>query len=211
MNRLGRSLALPYHGSCCVVITAALKIPDRVNPATLDAARRGDRTACGQLLTSLQDVWYRFALAQLRDPDLAADATQETGLRFLRQISTFRGESQLQTWSLGIALNVVRELRRKRGENLDADTEAQIAAPDAQISEIERQDERSSVRAALNLLSPRQREVLTLRYFEDLSTDETAAAMHCAPGTVKATLHQALRAVKAALLASKSPKTNADA
>src|SRR3954469_17738185 len=81
-----------------------------VDPFTLDAARQGDRAARGKLLTSLQDVWYRFCLAQLHDADLAADATQETGLRFLRQLNQFRGESQLQTWSLGIALNVVREL-----------------------------------------------------------------------------------------------------
>jgi RNA polymerase sigma-70 factor (ECF subfamily) len=73
-------------------------------------------------------VWYRFALAQLRDSELAADAMQETGLRLLRQLPTFRGDSQLQTWSLGIALNVTRELRRKRGENLNSDVESQLPA-----------------------------------------------------------------------------------
>jgi RNA polymerase sigma-70 factor (ECF subfamily) len=185
-----------------VLKLTAQSAPAPVDPATIHAARGGDRAACGKLLTSLQVVWYRFALAQLRDNELAADATQETGLRFLRQLPTFRGESQLQTWSLGIALNVTRELRRKRGENLDSDTEAQIAAREDSVNELEQVDDRAQVQWALQQLSPRQREVLVLRYFEDLSTDETAAIMKCAAGTVKATLHQALRAVKTVLSSS---------
>jgi len=175
----------------------------RVDPAIVNAARAGDRAACGKLLTSLQDVWYRFALAQLRDSELAADAMQETGLRLLRQLPTFRGDSQLQTWSLGIALNVTRELRRKRGENLNSDVESQLPAREDSFAELEQLDNRAQVQWALQQLSPRQREVLVLRYFEDLSTDETAAIMKCASGTVKATLHQALRAVKAALTSSR--------
>ncbi|MBA3775859.1 MAG: RNA polymerase sigma factor [Betaproteobacteria bacterium] len=167
---------------------------------TLEQARQGDRQAQGALLTRFQNVWFRFALAQLHDADLAADATQETALRFLRQLPTYRGQSQLQTWSLGIALNVIRECRRRRSENLDG-TEAQIAAGGDPTERVELQDERSRVQSALKLLSARQREVLLLRYFEDLSTEQTATAMNCAPGTVKATLHQALRALKAKLAA----------
>src|SRR5215212_3356518 len=107
------SLPLPWHEQSGLADRASscrFGSNPGVDPFTLEAARRGDRSACGKLLTTLQDVWYRYCLSQLRDPDLAADATQETGLRFLRQLPSFRGESQLQTWSLGIALNVTREL-----------------------------------------------------------------------------------------------------
>jgi RNA polymerase sigma factor (sigma-70 family) len=45
-------------------------------------------------------------------------------------------------------------------------------------------------------LPERQREAVILRYFEELSVEDTAAAMNCAPGTVKATVHQALRALR---------------
>jgi RNA polymerase sigma factor (sigma-70 family) len=48
----------------------------------------------------------------------------------------------------------------------------------------------------LGELPQRQREVVVLRFFEELSVEETAAAMDCAQGTVKATLHQALRALR---------------
>ena len=48
----------------------------------------------------------------------------------------------------------------------------------------------------LNGLNERQREAVVLRFFEELSVEDTAAAMNCAPGTVKATVHQALRSLR---------------
>src|SRR3954471_8844141 len=80
--------------------------------SAVDAARRGDRQATGRLLRALQDAWYRMCLGLLADADLARDAAQETAVRFLRQLPGFRGDSQVRTWALGIAINVAREMRR---------------------------------------------------------------------------------------------------
>ena len=52
------------------------------------------------------------------------------------------------------------------------------------------------LKQTLATLPDRQREALVLRFFENLSTEQTAAAMNCAVGTVKATLHQALRRLR---------------
>lgn len=171
-----------------------------MDAAAIEAARRGDRAAQAQLLSALQDVWFRFCLSQLRgDRDRAADATQETALRFLKQLGSFRGESQLQTWSLSIALNVVREQRRKRQlDELDSAQEPAAATPRAaRLTEDE--EETAILKQTLAALPDRQREAITLRFFEDLSVEETAAAMNCATGTVKATVHQALKALRAKL------------
>jgi RNA polymerase sigma-70 factor, ECF subfamily len=167
-----------------------------VDDATIEAARRGDRRAQARLLTTLQDVWFRFCLSQLRNHELAADATQETALRFLKQLANFRGESQLQTWSLGIALNVVRELRRKRPTEAIENNVELPAERGSLSSNIENMEEQNQMRAMLNTLPDRQREAITLRFFEDLSVEQTAVAMNCAVGTVKATVHQALRALR---------------
>ena len=168
-----------------------------MDAVAIEAARRGDRAAQAQLLSALQDVWFRFCLSQLRgDRDRAADATQETAFRFLRQLPTFRGESQLQTWSLSIALNVVREMRRKRGlETLDPAQEAVAATPRV-AHLLEEDDERELMKQTLASLPDRQREAITLRFFQELSVEETATIMKCATGTVKATVHQALRALR---------------
>src|ERR1043165_2520833 len=159
-----------------------------VDEASLDAARNGNRQAQARLLTDLQDIWFRFSYSVLRNHDLAADATQETGLRFLRALPTFKGQSELRTWSLGIALNVAREMQRKQ-RRPDPPAVLDFGSPasqGAQVAEV-----RDQIRSVLAQLPERQREAITLRFFEDLSTDQTAAAMGCAAGTVKATLHQA--------------------
>ena len=174
-----------------------------MDAATIDAARAGDREACAALLNALQDPWYRTCVSLLNgDAERARDATQETAVRFLRQLPGFRGESQLRTWSLGIAINVVRELRRsgQREGPLPDELGAvgdgrrpEAVGPDVAVEAGERRD---MLRMTLANLPDRQREAVVLRYFEDLSVEETAAAMECAPGTVKATVHQALRKLK---------------
>jgi RNA polymerase sigma-70 factor (ECF subfamily) len=168
-----------------------------VDKSTIQAAQQGDRMAQSVLLSALQDPWYRMCLSLLRDPEQARDATQETALRVLRLLPQFRGESSFSTWSMGIAINVVREMRRKRrpdpaGDIPDAPDDSTTGPEDAaSLSEQQR-----VLKQALDTLSERQREAVVCRYFEELSTEETAKVMNCAPGTVKATLHQALRALK---------------
>ena len=173
-----------------------------MDAATIDAARAGDRQACAALLQALQDPWYRTCLSLLAgDAERARDATQETAVRFLRQLPGFRGESHVRTWSLGIAINVVREMRRSRYVESPLPEEPGVgdgrrpgaAGPDEVVESRERQD---MLRLTVANLPERQREAIVLRYFEDLSVEETAAAMDCAPGTVKATVHHALRRLK---------------
>jgi RNA polymerase sigma factor (sigma-70 family) len=121
----------------------------------------------------------------------------------LKQISSFRGESQLQTWSLGIALNVVREIRRRRIVGDDSSLEQLTterssvgsSAPSA-TSDLEARELKDALRSTMSLLPDRQREAIVLRFFEELSVEQTAEIMGCATGTVKATVHQALRALR---------------
>jgi RNA polymerase sigma-70 factor, ECF subfamily len=172
---------------------------------TTQQAQRGNRTAQAKLLRELQDPWYRFCLSLLRDPERARDATQETALRFLKLLPRFAGNSTLSTWSMGIAVNVCRELRRDSAKHAPVDPTTADAfadqtsvdpAPETRAAKVEHT---ALLRAGLNELPDRQREAIVLRFFEDLSVEETAAAMHCAEGTVKATVHQALRALRTRL------------
>lgn len=174
------------------------------------AARTGDRSARERLLREFQDPWYRMCLGLLGDAEKSRDAVQETALRFLRQIPSFRGDSQLRTWSLGIALNVAREMRRRRTRETPISGPAEAAeqevyavvrpggsapeaAPDAAAEAVERLQH---LRATLEGLPERQKEAIVLRFLEELSVEDTATAMGCAAGTVKATVHQALRSLR---------------
>ncbi len=162
---------------------------------TIELARKGDRPALERLVRALQDPWFRFCYSQLRNEEMARDAAQETALRFVRLIANFRGDSSITTWSLGISLNVCREMRRKKilttADVPDSPTTAN--GPEERAGKAETH---AALHQAMTGLSERQQQVVTLRFFEERSTEETAKIMGCAAGTVKATLHQALRALK---------------
>lgn len=173
-----------------------------MDPATIQAARAGDREALAALLRSLQDPWYRMALAISGDTDEAAEATQEAAMRLLRDIASFRGESQFRTWAIGILVNVLREQRRAKRQ-----TNAELVAPQAveAVDEtVQRNEQQQVLRDLLSDLPDRQREALVLRFFEELSIDEAAQVMKCAAGTVKATVHQALKSLRQRLMRCRS-------
>ena len=169
----------------------------RVDAATIDAARRGDRRALSRLLSALQDVWYRFCLSLLHDPDRAADATQETGLRFLKQIASFRGDSQIQTWSLGIALNVVRETKRRKTTASDEDM-VELAVERSSTGSVEKLEESDMLKQTLQTLPDRQREALVLRFFDRLSVRDIAAEIGRSEGATESLLGRARAAFERA-------------
>ncbi|MFC0628102.1 SigE family RNA polymerase sigma factor [Kribbella deserti] len=71
--------------------------------------------------------------------------------------------------------------------------------PDALAVPVDQTDDRVELARALRTLPPRQRIVLVLRFWEDLSVAETAEVMGCAPGTVKSQTSEGLRALRLAL------------
>ncbi|HEX2972811.1 MAG TPA: sigma-70 family RNA polymerase sigma factor [Tepidisphaeraceae bacterium] len=166
-----------------------------VDQATIKAAQMGRREAMAELLRSLQDPWFRLAVTLLGSREEARDATQEAALRFVRDLPHFGGQSQLRTWAIGLALNVIREHRRKRPMTFLAEMEGQSPLPGPAV-QVELAEQLQVLRSLLEELPDRQREALILRYFEDLPVQEAATVMNCATGTIKATVHQALRALR---------------
>jgi RNA polymerase sigma-70 factor (ECF subfamily) len=172
-----------------------------VDATTIEQARQGSRPAQARVLRALQDRWFRLSVGLLGDRELARDATQETALRVLKRLSRFDGRSSLATWSMGIAINVAREMRRQRrraGSAGDAANDQPGGGP-LPLAAAQRTEERDRLIAALAELPMRQREAVVLRYFEGMSVAQTAEAMDCAAGTVKAAVHQALRALRSRL------------
>lgn len=175
-----------------------------MDPSTIQAARNGHRDAQAELLRQLQDVWFRLCLSLLGDAGQAREATQETALRFLRDLPRFAGKSQLKTWAIGIALNVAREMRREKHALRSHDRSIKPPSPPlGPLALAELSEQCDFLRRMLAELPDRQREALLLRYFEDLSVDDTALAMNCAAGTVKATVYQALRSLRQKLVADR--------
>src|SRR5688500_17938123 len=110
-------------------------------------------------------------MSLLGDAEKARDAVQETALRFLKALPSYRGASTLMTWSMGIAINVVREMRRSR-RHASTDDES-FAAPLAERGprpddQVVTSENRQLVRDLLVQLPQRQQEAVVLWFFEEM-------------------------------------------
>jgi RNA polymerase sigma-70 factor (sigma-E family) len=125
---------------------------------------------------------------------LAEDAAQEAFARAVRKWSRVRRMERPVGWVWVVAMNVARRQARRvaREEPGAVDASAAVTVADAGAAVTTR----IALREAIAALPRRQREAVVLRYFADLSIDETANAMGCATGTVKSAVHAALASLR---------------
>ncbi len=145
----------------------------------------GDEGALRELLRRYEQPLARFLHRQTGGRDVD-DLYQETWLRVVRNAARFDAERRFSTWLFQIAVNLCRDWhRRAPPEPQEREDEP---APDVQA----RTDAALDAEQLLARLPAAQREVVVLRYYEDLSEDEVAAILDIPKGTVKSRLHQAI-------------------
>ena len=164
-------------------------------PAGLvEACRQGDREAFRALYEVYKDDVYSIAWNFTGDEETARDVTQDVFLKLFSAIGGFRGESSFKTWLFRLVANACRDAQRRRRRLVPLEVVLEKAedpgSPDADT----RQREISRrVRSAVVSLAPKLRLAILLRYVEDLSYSEIAAALGCSPGTVASRLNRGHR------------------
>ena len=146
----------------------------------------GDMRAMETLMRLHNRTLYRTARAILRDDAEAEDAVQEAYLQAYRKLSTFRGESKLSTWLVRIAANeaLMRRRRNPTPAEPPQQPEAVSEAPGPQ-DDAERAQMRRLLEAHIDALPDGYRAVFVLRAVEELSVEETAAALAIPHATVR--------------------------
>jgi len=157
-----------------------------------------------ELVRPYEKSVYFAAYSILQNEHDAEDVAQETVLKALRSLHTFRAESKFSTWLVSIALNEARgRLRHERliqFDSVDAipDEESGDFTPavisdwrEVPLEALERKELRDMLRKAIRGLPAMYREVLVLRDVQDLSIAETAAALGVNDGVVKTRLLRA--------------------
>ena len=171
--------------------------------ALIQRARLGDQAAWMALVGEHQQAVFRLAYLILGDPDDAEDVAQETFIRAYRWLNRFDERRPLKPWLLRIAANLSRNQRRAFGRYWAAltrfgrsESEGEGMSPQAANSNPE---EPRALWEAVRRLRQADQTVIYLRYFLDLSVEETAEALMIAPGTVKSRLHRSLRRLEAVI------------
>lgn len=129
---------------------------------------------------------------------LAEELAQETFVRVWERWPTVQAMDSPEAWAFRVALNLASSRFRRLGAERRA--RARLEARPVEHASLDTGGpERALVRDAIAALPPRQRNVVILRYFSDLSIAETAQVMGCAEGTVKSLTSKAVDALRATL------------
>ena len=164
------------------------------DPALLDRFRGGDPAAFDKLVTRHRRTVYLAARRLLGTHEDADEAAQQALVRAWRARSQFRGDAALRTWLIRIVLNVGKSMiaaKTQQPQPVDEIAELRDPSEDAEQG-VSREQARESVRRAVVALPPRQREVVLLKVFSEMTYKEVAEALQLSEGSVKAHLHQAV-------------------
>lgn len=166
-------------------------------------AARGDAEAFRQLVEAYQTPAYRLA-ARMCGPDSAEDVTQEAFLATWRALPEFRGDCRFSTWLYRLVSNAAIDCLRREKKHRDTGDVDDLELPDGGPSpqeQAERSDTRNAVRRALDRLSPEHRQVLLLRFMQELDYGEIARALNVSEGTVKSRINRAKSKLREVLAA----------
>ena len=157
------------------------------------------RDAIERVYVERYEAYCRMARLLTRDMDLARDSVQEGFARALAHLGGYRGEGTLDGWIWRIIYRVAIDMQSGKHPALPPEA---IDVGHAQIAwsvELPYPERDPVLTAALRGLPPRQRLLLFLRYFADLSHADIASVTGVRLGTVSATLNQARAALTAQL------------
>ncbi len=154
--------------------------------------RSGDARAMEALMRRHNRVLFRTARAILRDDAEAEDAVQEAYMSAYRALPTFRGESKLSTWLVRIVANEALMRRRRTARSAEVipmesteHSEPQTTDDAGPEQETLRGQMRQILEARIDRLPDDYRAVFVLRALEELTVEETAAALGITEPTVR--------------------------
>lgn len=189
--------------------SAVLDPPETVNASRsavdddgllIAAALQGRPDAFGTLVERYERAVYHLCLRTMRDPEEAADCTQEAFFKAFRSLATFKPGSRFSTWIFSIAYHACcdRLGRRKRYSNDELPERADSAPGPALIAE--QNDQARALRAAIDALPEKYRTVITLYHLQGRQYEEIAQVLKLPMGTVKTHLFRAKELLRKALV-----------
>ena len=154
----------------------------------------GSQEAFAELFERYRDPLYGFFRRRLENRARAEELTQECFLAVLRNVARYEPRAGFRSYLYGIAINLVSADRRKAGREV-----AKVDAA-ADPSAHENPEAALWVRDALGRLEEKDREILMLREYEQLSYTEIGTLLRLPVNTVRSRLFRARMALKGQLL-----------
>jgi RNA polymerase sigma-70 factor (ECF subfamily) len=166
----------------------------QTDEALAERVGAGDERALRELLRRYEHPLAAFLHRQTAGRDVE-DLYQETWLRVVRHAPRFDPRRRFSTWLFQIAVNLCRDWHRR------PPPEPRELADDTTMDGGARRDAALDAEKLLARLPERQREVIVLRYYHDLTEEDVAAILDIPKGTVKSRLHEAIARLAAIVAA----------
>ena len=141
-----------------------------------------------RMVTAYQGAILRMCFLYLRDPALAEDALQETFFKAYKRMDTFRSESAERTWLMSIAINTCKDMNRSAWLR---HTEKRVVPEELPIPANAVDEDALALAEAIRHLPGKHRDAILLYYYQDMTIQEVAKALHAAPSTILKRLNQA--------------------
>lgn len=167
----------------------------------IERCKAGDEAAWRHLVEATQRDVYSLCLRILRDPDDAAEATQDTYLKVWRGLGSFRGDALFTTWLYRVAANAALSRQRSRGRRREHETGGeevltQVAAAGSVEAEATARIDVRALERCVDALPDHYRSVVLLRDVYGLSIEEIAAHLKISHTAAKVRLHRARKKLK---------------
>jgi RNA polymerase sigma-70 factor, ECF subfamily len=185
-------------------------ITDEQITSLLPGCQRGEAAAVEALYDLYADRLYRYMLARVGDPEVAADLSTELFVRVIRHMSSFklnerRPAASFSAWLYRIASNLVTDHHRHANRAAQVSLGEELRLSDGQPGPQHMAEQRevfARLQRAMQGLSEEQRLVILAKFGEDMSNAEVAAWLGKSEGAVKSLQHRALQALGRLLGAS---------
>jgi RNA polymerase sigma-70 factor (ECF subfamily) len=191
------------------MMLAASMNPDAYSAVddSITRLKRGDTDALAEVMEHYQHRLYRFLMRLAQDPFAADDLFQQTWLRVMEKIGRYDARRQFDPWLFSVARNLAIDyLRQRRSVSLDApdDTgatpvERLVTGEQDPLERVLEYERGAILAAAIAELPVIHREVLTLRFEEEMKLEEIAIVIDVPLSTVKSRLLRALEGLRGRL------------
>src|SRR5437667_4767158 len=170
--------------------------------------QRRDPNLLDRLIEQYQYRLFRYLVYITGNKERAEDFFQETWIRVLERGYQYDGRSRFEAWLFAIARHLVIDWQRaKKTQSLDALTDPEQERPlqlanenePSPLHQVLSQEKEENVQASLEKIPAIYREVLVLRFQEELQIDEMAGVLSIPLSTVKSRLYRGLEALRGAL------------
>jgi RNA polymerase sigma-70 factor (ECF subfamily) len=202
------STAFPRPSFALGTATAADEQVRQESLAVAQGLKRQDAGLLDELIVRYQHRLLRYLLYLTSNREMAEDLFQEVWMRVLVRGAQFNGQARFDTWLFTIARNLVIDQRRKRtmssldelvevGKEDDKPMSFEVAGDEpTPFDRFSNLEDRQRIAASLLQLDTLHREVLVLRFHEELSLEEIAKVTRAPLSTVKSRLYRGLAAIK---------------